>query len=109
MWKKFYTNSGLILLAVLCAGVWFRNLRSFYPPKSNDFAYSDELLASSPTPAPSLEEVLKQEWFKLASEDVLRRVRANATAIRRDGSYSHATNRQGACSQHCGVAQWLSR
>jgi Protein of unknown function (DUF3761) len=109
MLRKLYSNSGPILLAVLCAGVWFRNLRSSYPPKSNDFAYSDELLASSPTPAPSVEELLEQEWLKLTSEDVLRRVRANATAVRRDGSYSQATNRQGACSQHGGVAQWLSR
>jgi hypothetical protein len=109
MWEKFYSNSSLILLAVLCAGVWFRNLRSFYPPKSNDFAYSDELLASSPTSAPSLEERLKQEWLKLTSEDVLRRVRANATAIRRDGTYSYSANRRGTCSHHGGVAQWLSR
>jgi hypothetical protein len=109
MWKKLYSNSGLILLAILAAGVWFRNLRSFYPPKSNDFAYSDELLASSPTPAPSFEELLEQEWLKLTSEDVLRRVRTNATAGRRDGSYSHAANRRGTRSHHGGVAQWLSR
>ena len=82
MLRKLYSNSGLILLAVLCAGVWFRNLRSFYPPKSFDFAYSDELLAPSLTPALSFEE-LEQEWLKLTSEDVLRRVRANATAFLR--------------------------
>src|SRR5262245_21717332 len=108
MLRKLYSNSGPILLAVLCAGVWFRNLRSFYPPKSNDFAYSDELLASSHTPAPSFEELLEQEWLKLTSEDVLRRVRTNATVVRRDGRYSHPANRCGTCSHHGGVAYWFS-
>jgi hypothetical protein len=109
MWKKLYSNSGLILLAVLCVGVWFCNLRSFYPTKSNDFAYSDELLASSATPAPSFEELLKQEWLKLTFEDVLRRVRANTTVVRRDGTYSYSASRRGTCSHHGGVSQWLSR
>jgi hypothetical protein len=89
MSRKLYSNSGLIILAVLCAGVWLRSLSSFYPPKSNDLAYSDGLLACSPIPAPSFEELLEQEWLKLTSEDVLRRV---------------SLTRRGTCSRHCGVA-----
>lgn len=107
MRRKLYSNSGLILPAVLCAGAWFRNLRSFYPPKSSNFIL-DELPASSPTPAPSFEEVLEQEWLKLTSEDVLRRVGANVTAVRRDGAYSYSRTRRGTCSRHDGVAKWLS-
>jgi hypothetical protein len=28
MWKKLYSNSGLISVAILAAGVWFSNVRS---------------------------------------------------------------------------------
>lgn len=32
---------------------------------------------------------------------------AGATAQCKDGTYSHATNRRGACARHQGVAKWL--
>jgi len=32
---------------------------------------------------------------------------AGATAKCKDGTYSHAASRQGACSRHGGVAEWL--
>jgi hypothetical protein len=94
MLRRLYSNSGVILLAVLCAGVWFRNLRSLYPPDSFYFAYSDELLACPPIPAPSFEEQLEQEWLKLTSEDALRRA---------------SQSRRGTCSRHGGVETWLNR
>ena len=34
---------------------------------------------------------------------------ATATAVCRDGSYSHSTHRSGTCSRHGGVAEWLHR
>ena len=34
MWKKLYSNSGLILLAILAAGVWYSNLQTHLQPKT---------------------------------------------------------------------------
>jgi hypothetical protein len=36
-------------------------------------------------------------------------VPAGATALCKDGTYSHSTHRSGTCSRHHGVAQWLQR
>lgn len=48
MWKKLYSNSGLILIAVLAAGVWFSNVRSIYqakttPPQPQTLTAEDRL------------------------------------------------------------------
>ena len=125
MWKKLYSNSGLILLAVLGAGIWFSNLRAIYPPKPvNDF---DVVHASSPTPTLSIEEALKLPPVSTPSPptpsaveiyereqrsgadfgESMRQRRLSATALCADGTYSYSANRRGACSHHGGVAQWL--
>ena len=36
-------------------------------------------------------------------------VPAGATALCKDGTYSHSAHRSGTCSRHHGVAQWLQR
>jgi hypothetical protein len=56
MRKQFYSNSGLILLAVLAAGIWTSNALSFLADK-NAPKYAD---AASPPPTPSFEELLKK-------------------------------------------------
>jgi hypothetical protein len=33
MWKKLYSNPGLVLLAILATGIWFSNVRSFFQAK----------------------------------------------------------------------------
>jgi len=86
MWRKLYTNSGLILLAVLAAGVWFSNVRAIY----QDY-YAPALAEPSPTPRPtsaveSYEQELSElgrrvkaqypEYNDLSDEDVGRRVKA---------------------------------
>jgi hypothetical protein len=54
MWKKLYSNSGLILLAVLAAGVWFSNILSLFPAK-NAPKYADfDAVLASPSPTPQL-------------------------------------------------------
>jgi len=139
MWKKFYTNSGLILLAVLAAGVWTSNLRSIYQPAPEPCKYTDfDRVTTTPSPSPmpygdDTPEVKPEDLGKpirtpeifvfrpeTLSEKIWRIVRGrwiidrrrpipNATAIFKDGSYSYSSNHSGACSHHGGVAQWLSR
>lgn len=94
MWKKLYSNSGLILLAVLAAGVWFSNVMLLLLPARNTPEHIDvnPAPAASPTPTPT----------PLTIEQVL-----SATARCNDGTYSHSRSRRGACSRHGGVAQWF--
>lgn len=49
--QKLYTNSGLILLAVLCVGAWFSNLQPYFQPKNATTAL--------PTPTPSVVEMFE--------------------------------------------------
>jgi hypothetical protein len=113
MWKKFYSNSGLILLAVLGVGVWTSNALSFFASKNTPQVDA----VAAPSPAPSFEELLEKERLKLTPEDVLQKMRATAPAICRDGTYSFSSpktyryrdHRRDTCSQNGGVAQWLSR
>src|SRR5215475_13003742 len=59
MWKKLYSNSGLILLAILAAGVWFSNLRALHPRQPDKSPGIDAL--TSPTPRNSAVELYEQE------------------------------------------------
>lgn len=86
MWKKLYSNSGLILLAVLAGGVWFSNIHSLFQPentpKNTDF---DAL--TTPTPRKSAEEILGITHTPLARrkyadiEEVLRTVPSPSPAL----------------------------
>jgi hypothetical protein len=42
-----------------------------------------------------------------ASSHLVAQAPAGATAKCGDGTYSHAKNKQGACSNHGGVAEWM--
>jgi len=77
MWKKLYSNSGLILLAILGAGIWFSNLYPLYPAKPKPFSDYDNVPP------------------------------VTATAICADQTLSYSQTRRWACSRHGGVAQWL--
>lgn len=103
MWKRLYSNSGLILLAVLAAGVWLSAVLSFFParsaPEHVDF---DAAPAASPTPIDRVEEFLKRA--PITVEQGL-----GATARCKDGTLSRSSSRRGACSHHGGVAQWFSK
>jgi len=77
MWKKLYSNSGLILLAVLAAGVWTSNLYTFIrqSPKLSSTAEAQT--------APDVGELGRRVKAKypgayddLTDEDVGRRVKA---------------------------------
>ena len=110
MWKKLYSNSGLILLAVLAAGIWVSNALSFFAPKNTPQV--DAVAAPSPTPS----AVGIFEGRELTAEDrkrIWKQIQAARQAIPtarcNDGTFTHNQNRQDACSQHGGVAQWLSR
>jgi hypothetical protein len=95
--KKLYSNSGLILLAVLAvlaAGVWTSNLLSLYSAK-NTPKYPDFDALTSPTPRKSAEDILRIEPQGQTAEDRLRIWRqeqaarqAGAIAICVDGTYS---------------------
>jgi hypothetical protein len=106
MWRKLYTNSGPILLAVLAAGVWFHNLRPHSSANPFDFA-----TVASPAPRMSAEEILGITPSPTSQpfEQFRRQYQVSATAICADGSYSYSASRRGACSRHGGVAPWLSR
>jgi len=76
MWKKLYSNSGLILLAVLAAGVWTSNLYTFIrqSPKPSSTAEAQT--------APDVRELGRRvkakypEYNDLSDEEVGRRVKA---------------------------------
>jgi hypothetical protein len=77
MWKKLYSNSGLILIAVLAAGVWTSNLYTFIrqSPKLSSTAEAQT--------APDVRELGRRVKAKypgayddLTDEDVGRRVKA---------------------------------
>jgi len=111
MGKKLYSNSGLILLAVLAAGVWTSNLLSRYSAK-NTPKYSDFDALTSPTPRKSSEDILRiqptaEDRLRMRQEQAARQ--AGAIAICVDGTYSYSASSRGPCSHHGGVAQWLSR
>jgi hypothetical protein len=67
MWKKLYTNSGLILLAILGAGVWFSNLYPLYPAEPKPLSEYDNVPPASPTPTttPNLVELYEQLQLQL--------------------------------------------
>lgn len=103
MWKKFYSNSGLVLLAVLAAGVWFSNVMPLLPARNAaEHVNFDVVPAASPTPIDRVEEFLKRA--PITVEQAL-----NATARCKDGALSYSHSRRGACSRHGGVAQWFSK
>ena len=76
MWKKLYSNSGLILIAVLAAGVWTSNLYTFIrqSPKLSSTAEAQT--------APDVRELGRRvkakypEYNDLSDEEVGRRVKA---------------------------------
>jgi uncharacterized protein DUF3761 len=115
MGKKLYSNSGLILLAVLAvlaAGVWTSNLLSLYSAK-NTPKYPDFDALTSPTPRKSAEDILRIQPQGQTAED-RQRIRqeqaarqAGAIAICVDGTYSYNASSRGPCPHHGGVAQWL--
>jgi len=51
-WRKFFSNSGLILLAVLAVGVWFLNFRPYLVPEPHNPADFNQVTAS-PSPSPT--------------------------------------------------------
>jgi hypothetical protein len=77
MWKKLYSNSGLILLAILAAGVWTSNLYTF-------IRQSPKLSSTAETQtAPDVRELGRRVKAKypgayddLTDEDLGRRVKA---------------------------------
>jgi hypothetical protein len=119
MWKKFYSNSGLILVAILAAGIWFSNITALFSgkretaatptpatsqvPKRVDFEAASG--SPSPTPSRSAVEIFEQEKREL-EKFLSDNPPANATARCADGTYSHSKTRRGACSHHGGVIQW---
>jgi len=126
MWKKLYSNSGLILLAILAAGVWFSNLQSLFPaknaPKYSDFdaptsptqgKSAEEIPGLQPTPRRSAEEILgiapSPALTPVPFDEFTKRFRLRPTAICADGTYSYRASKRGPCAHHGGVAQWISR
>lgn len=93
MWKKLYSSSGLILLAVLAVGIWFSNLLPFFSTtKAPEYANPDATSVVSETPTPT----------PITIEDLL-----SATARCKDGTLSYSSSKQAACSRHGGIAQWF--
>ena len=77
MWEKLYSNSGIILLAVLAAGVWTSNLYTFIrrSPKPSSTAQAQA--------APDIRELGRRvkakypgDYDDLTDEDLGRRVKA---------------------------------
>src|SRR5262245_3745867 len=66
MWRKFYSNPGLLLLAILAGGSWYSNLRAIYPGQPANSLDASAALASSPTPTPkfSCKQLYKQRHVK---------------------------------------------
>src|SRR5262245_5603750 len=104
MWKKLYTNSGLILLAVLAAGVWTSNLLSLYQAKNvapqgltaedririwKEEQKEKQAQSPSPTPRKSAEEILgiapSPTPGKYADFEQVINAPRGASAICRDG------------------------
>jgi hypothetical protein len=50
MWKKFYTNLGLILLAVLGLGVWTSNVQDFLSARRMETIDERALTNQAPLP-----------------------------------------------------------
>lgn len=74
MWKRFYSNSGLILLAILAAGIWFSNVMSFFPVKSTpEYANFDAAPVVSPTSVDRVGEFLKRSPAPITIEEALKR------------------------------------
>jgi hypothetical protein len=129
MLNKLYTNSGLILLAILCAGVWTLNIQGFLADRKHNDAveqciHQPEL---SPTPKPTFEELLaqqqpapapvsvvdiyerQQQQRRYDDFDLVVNAPMSATGVCRDKTYSFGAIRRGACSRHGGVMSWLHR
>jgi hypothetical protein len=137
MLRKLYSNSGLILVAILAAGVWTSNIQDYLSARNAPKPTLEELLEraannpqaltqedririwkyeqaqASPTPRKSAEEIPGIPTPTPSAIGVLefdrQPRRLSPTAICADGNYSYSINRRGACSRHGGVAQWLSR
>lgn len=103
MWRKFYSNSGLILVAVLAAGVWASNVQDYLATKrAAKYAMFDALLAAEPTPQSS------PTPGKYYDFELVVGAPSTATAVCRDKTYSYSASRRGTCSRHGGVMTWLS-
>ena len=61
-------------------------------------------IKTSPTSLPNVNNFSPKP---IVSPKSLPRVLNGASAICRDGTYSYSQHRQGTCSHHGGVAQWL--
>jgi hypothetical protein len=108
MLRKLYTNSGLILVAILAAGVWTSNIQDFLsarktqePTRKPTF---EELLAqATPQPGPAdVDIVSRYDDF-----DLVVNAPVGATALCRDKTYSFSATKRGACSRHGGVLSWV--
>jgi uncharacterized protein DUF3761 len=129
--KWLYSTPSLLFLATLAVGIWSANLSAPYPSQPG-YADFDAGARSSPSPTPSptplLVEIeqrkkaleleieqrkkaleLELERSKTAVDEFMRQWRHGATALCRDGTFSYSANRRRTCSQHGGVAQWLTR
>jgi hypothetical protein len=129
MWKQFYSNSGLILLAMLTTGIWVHNLRELWP-KHEDYSDFHDVTMPTPTRQLSIEEALRaiplptppksaEDTYAQVAElakrdrrwldyDELRNLkRHDATAVCADGTYSHLYDSGLACANHGHVARWL--
>jgi hypothetical protein len=118
MLKKLYTNSGLILVALLAAGIWTSNIQDFLASRSAPKPTFEQLpeRAGQPSPTPKLSavELFEREQRQKGAtpqpfEESMRRQALNATARCVDGTYSYSVNRRATCAGHRGVAQWLAR
>jgi hypothetical protein len=113
MWKKLYSNSGLILLAALAIGIWTSNLHSFYSQPQNQQRDPEAFLQQQQA---SAVEIFERQQAKelgqrvkakypgiyddLADDEVGRRLKAKypgATAICNDDTYSYSQTRSSTC------------
>jgi hypothetical protein len=92
MLRKFYSNSGLILITVLAAGVWTSNIQDFLAARSAAKPTFLELLEAKtrqqPSPMPSAVGVLE---FDRQPQ------RLSPTAICSAGNYSYSISRRQLC------------
>jgi hypothetical protein len=108
MLRKLYTNSGLVLIAILAAGVWTSNVRDFLADRNA--AKSAAVVADTPSPPPaSAVEIFEREQEQRKYDDFELALKApqGATAVCRDKTYSFNATRRGTCSGHGGVMSWL--
>jgi uncharacterized protein DUF3761 len=116
MMQKLYTNSGLILLAILAAGVWFSNVRDIFTARNAPHANAvaapspgltfEQLLEQAGTPAPTpTPSVVKSYERKQTLIQAARRYIPDALC--NDWTFDFNQNPRGPCSGHGGVARWF--